>query len=107
DPENPDGDGETTTPGTDEGDKDETTEPDTGEEEGQDPVTPTPEPGGGDGETTPTDPEEPEAEPGTIDNPIEYNNSMALVQGTYYTQGGVVYLCTRDTIIPVYNDLAD
>lgn len=107
DPENPDGDGETTNPGTDEGDKDETTEPDTGEEEGQDPVTPTPEPGGGDGETTPTDPEEPEAEPGTIDNPIEYNNSMALVQGTYYTQGGVVYLCTRDTIIPVYNDLAD
>ena len=61
----------------------------------------------GDGETTPTDPEEPEAEPGTIDNPIEYNNRMALVQGTYYTQGGVVYLCTRDTIIPVYNDLAD
>lgn len=61
----------------------------------------------GDGETTPTDPEEPEAEPGTIDNPIEYNNSMALVHGTYYTQDGVVYLCTRDTIIPVYNDLAD
>ncbi len=43
---------------------------------------------------------------GTIDNPIEYNGNMALEEGKYYTQDGVVYLCTRDTINPVYADLA-
>jgi hypothetical protein len=44
---------------------------------------------------------------GTIDNPIEYNGNMALEEGKYYTQDGVVYLCTRDTINPVYNALKD
>lgn len=44
---------------------------------------------------------------GTKDNPIPYNGNMALEQGLYYTQDGVVYLCTRDTINPVYNPLAD
>ena len=50
------------------------------------------------------------AEPGdgeTPEHPIAYNNNMALEQGKYYTQGGVVYRCIRDTINPVYNDLAD
>ena len=42
---------------------------------------------------------------GTIDNPIEYNGNMALEEGKYYTQNGVKYLCTRDTINPVYADL--
>lgn len=46
-------------------------------------------------------------EQGTIDNPIPYNGNMALEEGKYYTQGGVVYLCIRDTINPVYNDLSD
>ena len=45
-------------------------------------------------------------EQGTIDNPIPYNGNMALEEGKYYTQGGVVYLCIRDTINPVYNDLS-
>lgn len=44
---------------------------------------------------------------GTKDNPIEYNGNMALEEGKYYTQNGVKYLCTRDTINPVYNALAD
>jgi hypothetical protein len=44
---------------------------------------------------------------GTRDNPIPYSGNMALEQGKYYTQGGVVYLCTRDTVNPVYNALAD
>ncbi len=44
---------------------------------------------------------------GTIDNPIEYNGNMALEEGKYYTQNGFKYLCTRDTINPVYNALAD
>lgn len=32
---------------------------------------------------------------------------MALENGKYYTQNGVVYLCNRDTVNPVYNALAD
>lgn len=43
----------------------------------------------------------------TPDNPIPYNNDMALIRGKYYSQDGVVYLCFRDTGVPVYNDLAD
>lgn len=43
---------------------------------------------------------------GTKDNPIVYNGNMALEEGKYYTQNGVKYLCTRDTINPVYADLA-
>lgn len=48
-----------------------------------------------------------EYEKGTFENPIEYNNSMKLEKDKYYTQDGVVYKCTRDTIIPVYNLLKD
>ena len=44
---------------------------------------------------------------GTLDNPIPYSGNMALEKGKYYTQNGVVYICTRDTINPVYNALAD
>ena len=44
---------------------------------------------------------------GTIDNPIPYNGNMALEAGKYYSQDGVVYYCTRDTINPVYAALAD
>lgn len=43
---------------------------------------------------------------GTKDNPIAYNGNMALEEGKYYTQNGVKYLCTRDTINPVYADLS-
>ena len=43
----------------------------------------------------------------TPEHPIAYNNNMALENGKYYTQGGVVYRCIRDTVNPVYNDLAD
>lgn len=40
-------------------------------------------------------------------NPIQYNGNMSLTHGKYYAQNGVVYICTRDTVNPVYNDLAD
>lgn len=30
-----------------------------------------------------------------------------MESGKYYNQGGAVYLCTRDTVNPVYSDLAD
>ena len=32
---------------------------------------------------------------------------MALESGKYYIQDYVIYCCTRDTINPVYNALAD
>ena len=44
---------------------------------------------------------------GTKDDPIPYNNNMELENGKYYSQDGVIYLCTRDTGIPVYNPLKD
>lgn len=40
-------------------------------------------------------------------DPIPYEGNMALTAGLYYTQGGVMYVCTRDTINPVYNALSD
>lgn len=43
----------------------------------------------------------------TPDNPIPYNNNMELVKDKYYSQAGIVYICFRDTGIPVYNDLKD
>lgn len=43
----------------------------------------------------------------TPDNPIPYNNNMELHKDKYYSQGGVVYVCIRDTGVPVYNNLAD
>lgn len=44
---------------------------------------------------------------GTIDDPIPYNNNMELFAGKYYSQGGVIYECTRDTGQAVYQDLAE
>ena len=44
---------------------------------------------------------------GTLDDPIPYSGNMALEAGKYYSQNGEAYLCTRDTINPVYNALAD
>ena len=46
-------------------------------------------------------------EDGTADNPISYNAGMALEAQKYYTQYDEKYLCTRDTVTPVYNDLRD
>ena len=40
-------------------------------------------------------------------DPIPYDGNMALTAGLYYTQNGMTYLCTRDTINPVYNALVD
>ena len=48
-----------------------------------------------------------ETHAGTLDDPIPYNGNMALESGKYYSQNGAVYLCTRDTVNPVYNALAD
>lgn len=43
---------------------------------------------------------------GTIDNPIPYNNNMALEEGKYYIQYDVEYYCFRSTGVAVYSDLS-
>ena len=48
-----------------------------------------------------------ESHAGTLADPIPYSGNMALEAGKYYIQHGVVYLCTRDTVNPVHNDLAE
>ena len=48
-----------------------------------------------------------ESHAGTLADPIPYDGNMALTAGLYYTQGGVTYLCNRNTGQPVYNALAD
>lgn len=48
-----------------------------------------------------------ESNSGTASDPIPYNNNMALENGKYYSQDGVVYKCNRDTVNPVYNPLKD
>lgn len=49
----------------------------------------------------------PPGEEGTHDNPYQYAPGMALLNGKYYTELDVLYICTRDTGIPVYQALAD
>lgn len=48
-----------------------------------------------------------ETHDGSADDPIPYNGNMALENGKYYMQNGEIYFCTRDTVNPVYNDLAE
>lgn len=48
-----------------------------------------------------------ETHDGTQADPIPYDGNMALESGKYYTQDYVIYHCTRDTVNPVYNPLAD
>lgn len=48
-----------------------------------------------------------ETNAGTQEDPIPYNGNMALENGKYYSQDGVIYLYNRDTEIPVYQDLKD
>ncbi len=44
---------------------------------------------------------------GTVDDPIPYEGNMALEKGKHYVQDGVIYLCNRDTVNPVYNALSE
>ena len=48
-----------------------------------------------------------ETHDGTKYDPIPYDGNMALVSGLCYTQGGVLYLCNRDTVNPVYHALSE
>lgn len=40
-------------------------------------------------------------------DPIPYEGNMALEKGKYYTQDGVTYVCTRDTVTAVYHALGE
>ena len=44
-----------------------------------------------------------ETHDGTKYDPIPYDCNMALESGKYYTQSGMTYLCSRDTVNPVCN----
>ena len=46
-----------------------------------------------------------ETHAGTQEDPIPYNGNMQLENGKYYSQDGMLYLCNRDTDIPVYQEL--
>ena len=48
-----------------------------------------------------------EVHDGTKYDPIPYEGNMTLYNGKYYSQGGVTYLCNRDTGNPVYNKLSE
>lgn len=48
-----------------------------------------------------------ETHAGTQEDPIPYNGNMQLENGKYYSQDGMLYLCNRDTDIPVYQELKD
>ena len=48
-----------------------------------------------------------EVNAGTKADPIPYSAGMALENGKYYSEDGVIYLCNRDTGIAVYNKLSE
>ncbi len=48
-----------------------------------------------------------EGHSGTKEDPIPYEGNMALEEGKHYSQGGVVYYCTRSTGNAIYHALAD
>ena len=48
-----------------------------------------------------------ETHDGSLYDPIPYEGNMALESGLYYSQDGFMYLCSRDTVSPVYNPLRE
>lgn len=44
---------------------------------------------------------------GTKEDPIPWEHNMELVEGKYYTDKGILYLCIRDSGIALSYDLAD
>ena len=48
-----------------------------------------------------------ESHAGTLEDPIPYEGNMELFEGKYYSQGGVVYRCTRGSGQPVFHKLSD
>lgn len=48
-----------------------------------------------------------ETHDGSEFDPIPYEGNMVLEKGKYYTQDGVTYVCTRDTVTAVYHALGE
>lgn len=48
-----------------------------------------------------------ETHSGELEDPIPYDGNMALESGKHYMQDYIIYLCNRDTGIPVYQPLKD
>ena len=48
-----------------------------------------------------------ETHAGTYEDPIPYEGNMVLEEGKYYSQDGVIYICTRNTVNPVVQPLKD
>lgn len=51
--------------------------------------------------------EEAQEADGSHDNPFTWEVGMTCYNGKYYTEDGILYLCTRDSGGPVYNRIAD
>ena len=49
----------------------------------------------------------PEGKGDSPDNPIEYDQSMAIEEGKFYIENNVVYICIRDSGVPLYTALAN
>lgn len=49
----------------------------------------------------------PEGKGDSPDNPIEYDQSMAIEEGKFYIENDVVYVCIRDSGVPLYTALAN
>ena len=47
-----------------------------------------------------------ESHAGTLEDPIPYEKNMEIYNGLYYSQNGVIYLCSRDSGQPLYHDLS-
>ena len=44
---------------------------------------------------------------GSAIDPIPYSAGMIIENGKYYTETGVLYLCIRDSVNPIYHNLSD
>lgn len=44
---------------------------------------------------------------GTIDDAIPYTPPMEIFKDKYYSEGGIVYKCTRDSLVTLTNNLSN
>ena len=49
----------------------------------------------------------PEGKGDSPDNPIEYDQSMAIEKDKFYRENDVIYICIRDSGVPLYTALAN
>lgn len=49
----------------------------------------------------------PEGKGDSPDNPIEYDQNMAIEKDKFYIENDVVYICIRDSGVPLYTALAN